>query len=161
VQLTAVTTLPELFPELPPEVVEEYAARVAADDEFKDIQPVMGPTGIDYLYCETHMTGNYAALLARVEAKNPFATIAETVREESRTYPRPTRVALFYEPLFQMEPDMLESAVGSILQREEYRDIKRIVAATGAVYLYSDKYLTGARAEAWVQWHEVDQWDNP
>ncbi|MBI4786836.1 MAG: hypothetical protein HY782_07305 [Chloroflexi bacterium] len=160
-RLTAMKSLVELFPDVPPDQVEKFAGMMADDEKFQDIKALVGPTGTSYFYSETHMTANYAALLARIEAKNPYATIAETVREESRVYPRPTKVALFYEPLFQIDPDMMGTVVEGMLQREEYQDIKKVVASTGAVYLYSDSYMPAGQAEAIVQWEEVEKDLNP
>lgn len=160
-KLTAIKSLAELFPDTPPEQIEEFAGTMIGADKYQDIKLLSDPAGAGYLYCATYMTENYAKLLARVEAKNPFATIAETVREESKIYPRPTKVALFYEPVFEIDADLMQTAVESISQREEYKDIRKIVAPTGAVYLFSDLYLSPPQAEAFVQWEEVDKLNNP
>jgi hypothetical protein len=160
-RLTATESLVELFPDLPPDKIEKYVETMTAEEKYQDIKRLSGPTGIGYLYCETHMTGNYATLLARAGAKDPCATIAETVREESRIYPRPTKVELFYTPLFQIDADQMETIVERTLQRPEYKDIQKMVASTGAVYLYSDLYLNAAFAEAWIQWEEVERYNNP
>lgn len=160
VQLTPVAVLSELVPDVPSERIEAYTAAMADDVRYQDVKSLRGPTGVEYLYSENHMTANYATLLARVETKDPHITIAETVREESRIYPRPTRVALFYEPVFQIEPVSMGTAVESIFGCEEYQDIKKIVASTGTIYLYSDRYMSAPQAEHWVQWQEVDKWNS-
>jgi hypothetical protein len=160
-RLTPMKDLPELFPDAPPEQIEKFAGMMAGADKYQDIESVIGPGGAGYLYCATHMTENYAKLLARVETKNPFAAIAETVREESRIYPRPTKVALFYEPVFQIDANLMQIAVEGISQRVEYKDIKKIVAPNGAIYLFSDLYLSEPQAQAFVQWEEVDKLNNP
>lgn len=161
VKLTPIEALPDLFPDAPPEQIEKFAGMMVGVGKYQDIKSVIGPAGAGYLYCATHMTENYAKLLARVEQKNPFAIIAETVREESKIYPRPTKVALFYEPVFEIDANLMQTAVESISQRQEYKDIKKIVAPTGAVYLFSDLYLSPPQAEAFVQWEEVDKLNNP
>ena len=51
----------------------------------------------------------------------------------------------------------MEAVVDSILDREAYKDIKKIVAPTGAIYLYSDLYLNPATAEKYVEWEEVEK----
>jgi len=160
VRLTAIESLAELFPELSPDQLKRCVTALVDEQNDQNIKRLVGPTGIAYLYSEAHMTANYANLLARVEAKNPYATIAETVREESRIYPRPTKVVLFYEPVFQIDPALMEAAVEGTLQRDEYKDIKKIIASTGAVYLYSDLYMSPGLAEARVQWEEVDRSNN-
>ncbi len=161
IRLTPVESLVELAPKLEAAKVKGYATAMLGNVTYHDIRPLNGPTGIAYLYSETHMTRNYATILARIEAKDPYTTIAETVREESRVYPRPTRVGLFYEPLFQIESAQLEMIVEGLLRRPEYADIQKIVASTGAIYLYSNRYLEPAFAESWVEWEEVGRQNNP
>lgn len=161
IQLTAPSALVALFPDLEAERVQKYVTALLENTNYPDIRHVVGPTGLGYLYSVDHMTATYARLLARAEAKNPEAMIAETVREESQVYPRPTKVALFYEPLFQIEPDKLESVVESMLSRREYQDIKKIIASNGAIYLYSSVHMEPGFAERWVQWEEVEKALNP
>lgn len=161
IRLTPFESLADLAPQLEPAKVKGYATAMSGTATYQDIQSITGPTNIVYLYSETHMTRNYATILARIEAKDPYTTIAETVREESRVYPRPTRSVLFYEPLFQIESSQLEMIVEGLLRRPEYADIQKIVASTHAIYLYSNRYLDPAYAESWVEWEEVGRQNNP
>jgi len=161
IRLTEVKSLYPLFPDLEPDRVRELAVGMLGDPRYADIRQIVGPTGVPYLYSEQDMTANYAALLARVEARDPYALVAGTVREESRVYPRPTKVTLFYEPVFRIPDNQLEMVVEGLIRREEYQDIKKIVATTGAIYLYSQQYMEPDFAQAWVQWEEVDRSKNP
>ncbi|MBI5303314.1 MAG: hypothetical protein HY868_14360 [Chloroflexi bacterium] len=161
IRLTEVESLNALFPTMEPSRVRELAASMLGDPRYADIRQIVGPTGIPYLYSDRDMTENYATILARVEANDPYSLIVSTVRDESRIYPRPTKVALFYEHLFRIDAGQMQVIVESLLRREEYHDIKKVVASTGAVYLFSDKYMEPAFAEAWVQWEEVDRIKNP
>ena len=160
IRLTAVTSLCEKFPDLEPARVQQYAGAILNGSKHQDIHRVAGPSGVEYLYSIDFMTETYAHLLARVEAKDPEALIAETVREESRIYPRPTRVGLFYAPVFQLQEYQMETVVESVLARDDCKDIKKIVAPNGALYLYSDRYLNQALAERYVQWEEVEKFKN-
>ncbi|MGE5262498.1 MAG: hypothetical protein ACM3S0_03885 [Acidobacteriota bacterium] len=160
-RLTPAESLEELFPDLAPGQVEKYLAEMGEKDKFQDIKQLAGPNGVLWLYSERSMTSNYAALLARVEAKDPCKTIAETVREESRTYPRPTKVTLFYDTVFQIDGINLEGFVERTLQQPEYKDIKKIVASTSAVYLYSDLYMPAGQAEYLVEWEEIGKYKSP
>lgn len=160
IKLTPLASLGELFPELESERVKQYALAILEDASYPDIRHVAGPTGLVYLYSVNHMTETYARLLARVEANDPAALIAETVREESMIYPRPTQIGLFYAPVFHLQDCNMEAIVDSLLSREAYKDIKKIVAPTGAVYLYSDMYMEPALAERYVQWEEVEKLRN-
>ncbi len=160
-QLTATASLAELFPDIAPEQIEKYREAMKQEKGYADIQFLVGPTGIAYLYSESFITSNYATMLARVDAKDACSTIADTVRDESRIYPRPTKVELFYAPIFQIDPGQMQQVVERTLQRPECADIKKIVAPTGAVYLYSNRYMEPAQAERWVQWEEVERLSNP
>jgi hypothetical protein len=159
--LTPLKSLVEFLPDVSAERAENYALAMMDDARYQDIRQVIGPTGIAYLFSEAYMTANYATILARIEAKDPFTTIVETVREESRAYPRPTKVTLFFEPLFQIEQCQMEPLIETMLRREDYRDIHQVVASNGAVYLYSDRYLKVGQAEYWVEWEEVGRAQNP
>lgn len=160
-QLTAIDALPVLFPELEPERVYQYARATVGIEDCPDIKLITSPANVGYLYSDKFMTDNYAVLLARTVAKNPYITIAETVREESRVYPRPTKVAQFYDPFFQIDGEQMQTIVENLLQKQEYQDIKKIVASTGAIYLYSTKYLEPGAAQWQVQWEEVEKDNNP
>ncbi len=159
--LTAIKTLQDLIADVPPDQVEKCVETMMSSGHYEDIRLVISPAEAGYLYCADHITENYARLLTRAETKNPLTIIAETVREESRIYPRATKVDLFYEPVFQIEAGLVWAAVETMSQREEFNDIKKIVAPTGAVYLFSELYMTDPQARAFVQWEEVEKFNNP
>ncbi len=160
-QLTPAKSLAEFVPLPELSQIEGHVAAMAGDERYQDIKQLIGPTGIAYLYSETHMTGNYASMLARVGEGTPCSIIAETVREESRVYPRPTKVELFYAPVFKLDPVHMEMLVEGMLRHPEYADLQKIVASTGAVYLYSTLYMDAYQAERWIEWEEVGRLDNP
>jgi len=90
------------------------------------------------------MTGNYAQILARVEENDPCFTISETVREESKIYPRPTNIETFKYGLFNINRDELDTHIARTM--EQYPDIKLLRASSGGVYLYSTLYMTEDQA---------------
>ncbi len=65
---------------------------IQKDPRYDDIKTVTAATGEMFFYSTRHMSDYYALVLARVAAKTPALLIAETVRDESRIYPRPTCV---------------------------------------------------------------------
>lgn len=135
---------------------------IRKDPRYDDIKTVTAATGEMFFYSTRHMSDYYALLLARVAAHDPCATIAETVRDESRIYPRPTCVLFFLEKLFGMNEDDLKEIVCRTLQRPEYEDIKTMVhPATGGVYLYSSQYLNADLAFSLMDWQEVGKDANP
>lgn len=165
-QLTDVTSLDSLLsdlqnPEGPELQVQSFLPQLLADDRYEDIRSLSLSSGALYLYSSHYITESYAKLLARTETGDAMATIADTVREESRIYPRPTKIRLFTARPFHMKWDEIPQVVDQLLTREEYSDIKKIVAPTGAVYLYSERHLTSRHAQSLVEWEEVEQVENP
>jgi hypothetical protein len=135
---------------------------IRKDPRYEDIKTVTAATGEMFFYSTRHMSDYYALVLARVAGHDLCATIAETVRDESRIYPRPTCVQLFLEKIFGINEQDLKEVVCKTLQRPEFADIKMMVhPATGAVYLYSDKYLDGERAFMRMDYEEVVRPANP
>lgn len=159
VRLTAVDSLPELLPEVDPESIQAVLAGMFDAEEYGDVRPIETTSGATFLYSETGMTSKYAEILARIEQNDPCAAIADTVRSDSKTYPRPTNVSLFKQRPFRMTADELDIVIPRTV--ETYDDIKLIQASTGAVYLYSDRYMKTALAKSHVQWLEVEQYENP
>lgn len=152
-ELTSASGLAPVQAGSAPDALQADLMDIARDDEtFKDIKTITGPTGQVYFYSEMHMTETYARILARVKAGDPCITIAETVREESRVYPRPTSVELFRYGLFKIDRDQVEQHVTRTLER--YDDIKSFTTSHGGMYLYSTQYLTAEWAKYLAKKHE-------
>ncbi len=135
---------------------------ICQDARYADIKTVNAFTSGLYFYSDIYMSGNYALILARAAADSPCATIAETVRDASRIYPRPTNCQLFREKAFGIIPDNLEAIIAETLQKPEFSDIKKMVhPSTKAVYLYSSRYLPQDRAWEIMDWEEVGRQNNP
>jgi hypothetical protein len=160
-QLMPVTALAPVLSELDFVEIDRILPALMEDARYQDIQTVSISSGAVFLYSRRHITENYAQFLARIEAGDPLATIAETVRDESRIYPRPTNVLLFTEPPFNMRRDEIPGLVDQLLEQGTYDDIKKIVASTGIVYLHSERHLSGVHARSLVEWQEVGQHENP
>lgn len=135
---------------------------IRKDPRYEDIKTVTAATGEMFFYSTRHMSDYYALVLARVASHDPCAAIAETVRDESRIYPRPTCILLFLEKMFGVNEDDLKSIVCKTLERAEYNDIKAMVhPVTGGVYLYSNKYLDEERSFTMMDYEEVIKPANP
>jgi len=134
---------------------------IAADPELADI--VRTPderTGEESLHCEKYLSVPYARLLLRSQANDPAFMIAQTVRDNSEIYPRPTSVAFFeFEP-FSLELAEVFAHLTVMASLEEYADVKRVTVSNGMVYLYSDRFLTEPVARNMAQWDEVDKYLN-
>jgi hypothetical protein len=160
-RLTPVTALLPVLADLEVEDVEPNLAALLEDARYQDIEQVVLPSGATFLYSKRYITANYAKLLARSEGGDPLASIAETVRDESRIYPRPTDTRLFAEQPFDMKRDDIPILIEQLLEQEAYSDIVKIVASTGTVYLYSEEYMERDLAVTLVEWEEVGRFENP
>jgi hypothetical protein len=125
-----------------------------------DIKSIKGSEEL-YFYSEKDMTENYAKMLARIEDKDLLEMVAETVRHESKIYPRPTDGRLFSTPPFSFGEDELSSVVNQLKDHEMYQDIQEARASNGAIYLYSEKFVTKDHAMALTEWIEVLQHETP
>ena len=114
-----------------------------------------------WYFSEMSMTGAYALHLLRIEEKDVVRLVADTVRDESRIYPRPTDIRFFSDPPFSLGEGVVRQALGMMELRPDMIDIQRCSTSNGAVYLYSTTYLKTAVAEALAEWIEVGQKDNP
>jgi len=132
------------------------------DARYWDIKPVTTPSGEVCFHSDAYLNGNYATILMRAQANDPCATVAETVRDASRIYPRPTPVQVFREKAFGIDPEKLDALVAETLTKPEFPDIKKMVhPSTGAVYLYSTKYMSDGQAWYIMDWEEVGRANNP
>ncbi len=137
----------------------DIAALVGASGA-ADLRLIEGRTET-YYFSELSMTRAYAVHLFHVAEKDPLRMVAETVREESRLYPRPTDLRTFLDPPFGLTPSELAATVGALELQEEGRDIAQVRASNGALYLYCTSYLVPALALSLAEWIEVGQKDNP
>lgn len=160
-RLTAISTLGSLIPGAENDKVDRIVVTLLSDEGHRDIRSVTNSKGIRYLYSAEGMTSGYAEVLARAEANDPVASIAATVRDDSRTYPYPTNVGVFAAPVFKINADRIEEYITEILRQPQYSDIGKIRASTGATYLYSSLYVNADWARATVEWAEVGQYQNP
>jgi len=104
-----------------------------------------------YFFSTKTMVPGYAAILARQEDRDLAGMIADTVRNDSKTYPRPTPIRVFQREPFRLAEDELADVLEQMKRQEEYADIQRITASTGAAYLFSEDYLKPVRARTMVK----------
>jgi hypothetical protein len=161
--LTSLSSLAARFPvpqELGLEAGFSLSATVESAPGGGDIGRLEG-SAEPWYFSEKSMTRAFAVHLLRVGEKDTLRLIAETVRDESRIYPRPTDVRFFYDPPFSLGERDLRQALGMMELRPDMADIRRCSASNGAIYLYSTAYLKEPVAEALTEWIEVGQKDNP
>lgn len=153
---------PATFAEEPFSYTEEQLEGVweaiASDPELADI--VRTPdekSGAEFLHSTNYLVVPYARLLLRTQADDPVYLIAQTVRDNAQTYPRPTPVTFFELDPFNLPLEEIFAHITVIGSLEEYADIKSVTVSNGMVCLYSDRYLTESRAMSLAQWDEVDK----
>ncbi len=163
VKLTPINALYALAPDADPTITDALLKGMRSEARFADIKTVTASNGDVYFHSDNYLVDSYAVTLLMAMAGDHCATIAGTVREESNIYPRTTNVAIFREQrVYGIPPNDLEVIIADTLGKPEYVDIKKIVhPSTGAVHLYSDRYIAEDRAWAMMDWEEVGRANNP
>lgn len=155
-KLTGLSALQGIMPEEDPAEVLAGAAEAG----YADILKAEGCKG-DYYFSERFMTPAYATRLARVEDDDVASLIAETVRDESRIYPRPTPVAAFHAPPYSISPQAFAMAALKLGREAELSDIRSCSASDGSEYLFSTRYLSEDHAQGLAEYDAVGRWQNP
>lgn len=146
---------------LKPEDVEGYLCRLGEAGEGNDIHLIRDEeTGNQYLYASPFICEAYAKTILLAGRKDPCMLIAETVREESRLYPRPTCSLLFQLPPYNLNMEDLPSVLEQIGRRDDLRDIRSFTASTDVLYLYSQRHMSLEHARGLAEWVEVEQYEN-
>jgi hypothetical protein len=114
-----------------------------------------------YFYSEQLMTRSYAEAAARVCGADTHLIIAETVRNDSRTYPRPTPIAVFREAPFLFSQDVISQAIEEMSGDPKYPDICLLCASDGSRFLFSANHLDPSHAESLAEWIAVGHLQNP
>ncbi len=127
---------------------------------YEDIKLLKGKKTL-YCYSEKHMTGSYAKLLVGVEDGDLFALIADTIRNDSKIYPRTTDIKLFTKSPYNFKEKELMDILGQLMKSEGYEDIKESRASNNALYLYSELHLSKAYADSLTEWIEVTSLECP
>jgi len=106
-------------------------------------------TGRTLYHAPELLSRTYACILDR--KSSPLLLVAEEVRANSRDYPRPVPAELFEGPPFGLTPEDLTHALTAMAASPEYQDISSATTDTGAVYLFSTRYLERGYAEFLAQ----------
>ena len=138
---------------------EDPAALLEAGAE-DDIKLMRGSRDC-YFFSERSMTAAFALHLYRIAENDPSRLVADTVRDESRTYPRPTPLDTFTQPPFSMSHAELDKIIASMAGNSAYADIRPTTASNGERYLYSAKHLADGHAAGLAEWASVGEKENP
>ncbi|TGU72535.1 hypothetical protein E4633_09535 [Geomonas terrae] len=153
--LTPLNAMFALFPEITQVKVCAMLNEMQTQAHYRDIKTVSSTSGELYLYCDAHVTEKYASMLARSAVSDACQTIVDTVREESRLYPKPTKVSAFTSQVYGIPPTTLQPCIVRVLNATEYADIRKLVhPETESEYLYSNLHMTEEQAVALMKWLE-------
>ena len=108
-------------------------------DTHQDLAALESISGRTLYHAPALLSRTYAAILDR--KASPVALIAEEVRKNSLEYPRPVPLDLFEESPFDLTPDQIEASLKTMGGNREFQDITYTTTNTGAVYLFSSRYL--------------------
>lgn len=110
-----------------------------------------------YYYDAEAMAGNFAHWAFLAQEKDPLATFADCVRQESEIYPRPMALTSFANEPLCMNAETVEKAFTESRESGAFDDIKRTEASNGDVYFYSDRFLSDAQAAALAEYDAVER----
>jgi hypothetical protein len=137
---------------------EEYLRSIAFHAEAGcDDVALVRDSGRVYLFSQLLMTRPYAEACAQSQCEDKRHVIAETVRAESLTYPRPTSVATFGEPPFMLSTESVDAAIAAFAGDAAYDDIQAVSASDGTPFLFSTNHLTPAHARSLAEWIAVER----
>lgn len=139
---------------------EKFFEKLYNADEFSDITVLKGKED-KYFYSSKTMTENFAKILFRLEEKDILNMVAERIRNDSKRFPKTTNPKSFLSEPFRIKKDELDEIFIQFSNNDDYKDIKETKASNGAVYVYSDKYLTQIYADALTETQEVISKENP
>jgi hypothetical protein len=128
--------------------------------ENHDLRRISGPTKGCWFYSDRSMSDSYAGILAW-KAESPACLIAQVVRDNARTYPRPVPMAGFTAAPFDLTMEQIGECLEAMMQDIEYQDITQTITSIGTAFLYSTRHLDPDYAAMLAEWMDVGQADNP
>ncbi|WEA77394.1 YdhW family putative oxidoreductase system protein [Citrobacter braakii] len=114
-----------------------------------------------YFYSTQTMTTNYADMCVQVVENDICRAIAEAVRFDCRTYPRPYKVAMLTQPPYRFESQQIAAALTAMETHPDYADIRTVESSNAEPYLFSERFMSYGKAYGLCEWLEVEQYQNP
>ncbi len=160
-------------PELRRQFIEEhglpFADRDAADipstlamalQHYDDLHELPSDDGAPYYYSSQGMTQTYALMLLQ-KMGDPVRLIAEVIRQNSASYPRPVPLDMFIHPPFDLTREQVVDCLHRMTVDKEYLDIASITTSASTIFLYSTLHLEPEHASMLAEWFDVGQLENP
>lgn len=145
---------------LPEDALDDACCEMKTNPDYGDIHTLAGKQ-TRYYYSSNVMTENYARMLMLVAEDDTCQLIAQVVRFESETYPRPYKLNMLTKMPYLLAKEQMDTALELMEKTPEYQDIGRVVASNDEPYLYSNRFMSYGRAKGLCEWIEVEQFENP
>jgi hypothetical protein len=126
----------------------------------EDLKELQGKDDIPRYYSSQCMSETYVRILLHKE-EDLLLLIAETVRENSATYPRPVPLDIFLDSPFELTQEEILTCLQKMSGQKEYQDIAQTKTSIGTVFLYSNRHLDPGYASMLAEWLDVGQFNNP
>lgn len=144
--------------EIKEEELDNKIQEILGIEKYSDIQWIKGKEN-SYLYSDQYIVTVYAEKMVSRLENDIYGLIANSVRRDSKIYPRPTPYKEFYLAPYKLTHEELANVLKEMEQIEEFKDIKLIYASTNELYIYSDLFLSEVYASSLAEWLEVGQYE--
>lgn len=114
---------------------------------------------VTYYHYKPLLSSSYARLLSA--QNNPAELVRDTVRENSRIYPRPISLGCFEDMPFNLKPEEIETVLKVLHDDPDSQDIRFTQTSIGTVFLYSTLYLEDDYADFLAEQIDVGMDDSP
>jgi hypothetical protein len=119
-----------------------------------------GLDGSRLYYTSRFMTEAYAVMLLH-KRDDHFHLIAEVVRQNSKSYPRPVPLDMFCEKPFEFTNQEVMDSLALMSKDNSYGDIVKTTTSTSRIFLYSLLHLEPEHASMLAEWFDVGRSNNP
>jgi hypothetical protein len=126
----------------------------------EELKRISGNKKDSHYYSARGMTEAYAGILIQ-KGEDPLLLMVETIRDNSRRYPRPVRLDLFKEPPCSLSPAEIFHCLKRMAEQEQYQDIAQTTTSIGTLFLFSKLHLEADYASMLAEWLDVGQAMNP
>jgi len=150
------------FPSAAQDEAQEFfeVALEKALDENGDLVKLQTEKEKPYFFSSQFMSESYARILIQRES-DPLLLIAEIVRENSATYPRPVPLNAFRNSPFDLTQEEIQSCLNEMARQDAFKDIQQTTSSIGTAFLYSTIHLDPDYASMLAEWLDVGQASNP
>lgn len=150
---------------LPPYSIEEteltpLLEALVSGDAGTDIACAQGSQDV-YYYSTQTMTANYADMCVQVVEQDICRAIAQAVRFDCQTYPRPYKVAMLEASPYGFTAEQIAAALAAMETHPDFADIRPVTSSNDAAYLFSERHMSYGKAYGLCEWLEVEQFENP